>query len=181
MFICSGVGSTTPLLVRRSAQRWQQLLCPAEGGRGRVLKQQTILACSGGAWRSWGRRRSSGGGSTTPILVWRSAQRWQQLPISSRRRERKGVEAADHGLINYKDTKTECRLYWCLREFKRYSQSCWYFRPSFVNCCPSSSNLLSGSTLPPPSLCQSTVYTDSVWLGGGGGVESCWRSYSAGV
>ncbi len=31
-------------------------------------------------------------------------------------------------------------IYW------RYSQSCWYFRPSFVNCCPS--NLLSDSTLP---------------------------------
>jgi hypothetical protein len=31
----------------------------------------------------------------------------------------------------------------------RYSRSCWYFRPSFVKCCPS--NLLSGSTpLPPP-------------------------------
>ncbi len=30
----------------------------------------------------------------------------------------------------------------------RYSQSCWYFRPSFVNCYTSS--LLSGSTLPPP-------------------------------
>ncbi len=29
----------------------------------------------------------------------------------------------------------------------RYSQSCWHFRPSFVNCCPS--NLLSGSTFPP--------------------------------
>ncbi len=50
----------------------------------------------------------------------------------------------------------------------RYSQSCWYFRPSFENCCPSI--LLSGSTLLPfhPSLCQSTVYTDSVWLGGDG-------------
>ncbi len=33
----------------------------------------------------------------------------------------------------------------CLSEFAdwRYSQSCWYFRPSFVNCC--SSSLLSGS------------------------------------
>ena len=53
----------------------------------------------------------------------------------------------------------------------RNSQSCWYFRPSFVNCCPS--NLLSGSTLPPfsPFLCQSTVHTGNVWLGGGGG---CW-------
>ncbi len=27
---------------------------------------------------------------------------------------------------------------------------CWYFRPSFVNCC--SSPLLSGSTIPPPPL-----------------------------
>jgi hypothetical protein len=31
----------------------------------------------------------------------------------------------------------------------RYSQACWYFRPGFVNCCPSI--LLSGSTLPSPS------------------------------
>jgi hypothetical protein len=40
----------------------------------------------------------------------------------------------------------------CSSEFIdwRYSQSCWYFRPSFVNCFPS--NLLSGSTLPPPLL-----------------------------
>ncbi len=55
----------------------------------------------------------------------------------------------------------------CLSEFIdwRYSQSCWYFRLCFVNCCPS--NLLSGST----SLCQSTVYTDCVWLGGSG---KCW-------
>ncbi len=60
---------------------------------------------------------------------------------------------------------------------------CWNFLPSFVYCCPS--HLLSGSTLPPspPSLCQSTVHTDSVWLGAGGrgGIESCWRPYSAGV
>jgi hypothetical protein len=34
-----------------------------------------------------------------------------------------------HGLINYKDKKTKCRLYWCLIEFIDwgYSQSCWYF------------------------------------------------------
>jgi hypothetical protein len=48
----------------------------------------------------------------------------------------------------------------------RYSQSCWYFRPSFVNYCPS--NLLSGS--PPSPLHHfpksSTVFTGSVWLGG---------------
>ncbi len=64
----------------------------------------------------------------------------------------------------------------CLLEFRewRYSQSCWYFRPSFVNYCPS--NLLFGWPPPsvPPSLCQSTVYyTDSVWLGGAG---RCWLS-----
>jgi hypothetical protein len=64
----------------------------------------------------------------------------------------------------------------CLSEFIdwRYSQSCWYFRPSFVNYCPS--NLLSGSppSFTPSSLCQSTVYTDSMWLGGGGwGALSC--------
>jgi hypothetical protein len=37
---------------------------------------------------------------------------------------------------------------------------------------------------PPPLPCvkaQSTVFVDSVWLGGSGGVESCWRPYSAGV
>ncbi len=55
---------------------------------------------------------------------------------------------AFHVLINYKDTKTKCRLYRCLIEFidRRYSQSCWYFRPSFVNHCPS--NLLSYSPSP---------------------------------
>jgi hypothetical protein len=46
----------------------------------------------------------------------------------------------------------------CLLEFMewRYSQSCWYFRPSFVNYC--TSHLLSGSSPPPPHLCQSSVY-----------------------
>ncbi len=83
----------------------------------------------------------------------------------------KGCTAVDsyrHGLIHFKDTKTKCHLYRCLIEFIdwRYSQSCWYFRPSFVSYCPS--NLLSGS---PPS--QSTEYTDSVWLGEGWGVLSC--------
>jgi hypothetical protein len=79
-----------------------------------------------------------------------------------------------HELINYKDTKAKCRhlkklacdrcflefIYW------RYDQSCWYFRPSFVNCCPS--NLLSDSNLPPlPLTCVNkyTVYTYTVWKG----------------
>ncbi len=58
---------------------------------------------------------------------------WEILTVSS------------HGLITYKDTKTKCRLYWRLIEFidRRYSQSCWFFRPSFGYFCPS--NLLSSS------------------------------------
>jgi hypothetical protein len=46
----------------------------------------------------------------------------------------------------------------------RYSQSCLYFLPSFVNYCPS--NLLQS---------QSTIFTDSVWLGvgWGAGLFSC--------
>ncbi len=46
-------------------------------------------------------------------------------------------------------------------------QSCWYFRPSFVTYC--TSNLLSSSPHPLP--CVKVQYTDSEWLGGGGG---CW-------
>ncbi len=55
----------------------------------------------------------------------------------------------------------------CLSEFIdwRYIQSSWYFRPSFVNCCPS--NVLCGSTLTPlpPLLCVNkyTVFTYTVW------------------
>ncbi len=64
----------------------------------------------------------------------------------------------------------KCRLYWCLIEFIdcRYTQSCWYFRPSFVNWCPS--NHLSGSTLLPPfPVWISTVYCIHVY--------SVWRGY----
>ncbi len=75
----------------------------------------------------------------------------------------------DHGLINYKDTKTKCRLYWCLKEFIdwRYSQSCWYFRPSFVNYCPLTFSLVYLTHPSPLPKSHSTVYTNSVWLGGG--------------
>ncbi len=46
--------------------------------------------------------------------------------------------------------KLTCLCGRCLPEFIdwRYSQSTWYFRPSFVNCY--SSNPFSNSTLPPP-------------------------------
>ncbi len=48
-----------------------------------------------------------------------------------------------------------------------HSQSSWYFRTSFVKCCPS--NLISGSSLPPPLPCVNkyTVYTYTVCKGGG--------------
>ncbi len=79
-----------------------------------------------------------------------------------------------HGQINYKDTNTKCRYLKKLTcngsllqalEFIGWRYS-WYFRPSFVNCCPSNPSLWFTSPLSP---LQSTVYTDSVWLGGGGG------------
>ncbi len=99
--------------------------------------------------------------------------------------------AATHGRTNYIDTKVKwCQLKnWpvkgpcgrCLWEFTgwRYSQSYWYFRPSFVNCCLS--NLFSGSALPPPSLCEQvycTVYTYTVRClrGRGGGGYLVWAS-----
>ncbi len=54
------------------------------------------------------------------------------------------------------------------------------FSTPLVNCCPSTFSL----TYPtPPSQSKRTVYTDSVWLwgGGGGGFELCCRPHSAGV
>ncbi len=61
--------------------------------------------------------------------------------------------------------KGHCSM--CLSEFIdwRYSQSCWYFRPSFVNCCPS--NLLSGLTLPSPFPVWISILV-CVWGGGYG-------------
>ncbi len=71
---------------------------------------------------------------------------------------------------NYKDTKTKCRLYWFLIEFVdlRHSQSCWYFRPSFLNYFPS--NLLTGSPSPSPPPFPKSIQT--VCLGGVG--VGCW-------
>ncbi len=86
---------------------------------------------------------------------------------------------ADYWLINYIGTKAKYRYLknWyvkrlcgrCESEFIdwRYSQSCWYFQPRFVNYCLS--NLLSGSTAP-PFLCQSKINTDVEWPGGGWGL-----------
>ncbi len=77
------------------------------------------------------------------------------------------IPSPTHGLINYIDqskmssskknllAKGLCGR--CLSEciYCRYNQSCWYFRPRFVNYCPS--NLLSDST--PPSLPCVNKYT----------------------
>ncbi len=77
---------------------------------------------------------------------------------------------------NYIDTKAKCRHLQknlpvkalsgrCLFEFIdwRCSHSCWYFRPSFVNCCPS--NLLSDkhSLFPPFLVWIQTVHLHTVY------------------
>ncbi len=79
-----------------------------------------------------------------------------------------------HGLNNNIDTKAKCRHLknWpakghCSRSLSgfidwRFSQSkCWYFRPSFLNCCPF--NLLSGPTPFPPSLSSFPVSKYSIY------------------
>jgi hypothetical protein len=55
----------------------------------------------------------------------------------------------EHGQNIYKNTKHKCHLYWCLIEFidLRYSQPCWYFRPSWEL---APLNLLTGSPTPLP-------------------------------
>jgi hypothetical protein len=84
----------------------------------------------------------------------------------------------NHRLINYKDTKTKCRhlkKVTCegtsrqvfIRVY-RHSQSCWYFRPSFVNYCPS--NLLSSSPFLPFPVSKYSIYRQCV---AGKGVLSC--------
>jgi hypothetical protein len=110
-----------------------------------------------------------------------------------------------HGRMNYKDTDPICRLFFkidlltdfaalCLTDFIdwRYIHSWWLvFLTQLVNCCPHRRVLLYrcpsifSLTSPPspPSQTKCTVYTDNVWLCGGGmgGVELCCRPYSAEV
>jgi hypothetical protein len=83
-----------------------------------------------------------------------------------------------HGLIYYINNKAKCRHLKnlpikglcgrCLSEIIdwRYDQSYFYFRPSFVNCCPSP--LLSGSTLPPFLFPVCILFTRIQYLKGGG-------------
>ncbi len=109
---------------------------------------------------------------------WHAATRrgaLQLAQIQARKASRDVQRASsEHGLINYKDAKAKCchLKTWhieglCgrwLSEYVewRYSKSCWYFRPSFVNYCPT--NLLSGLIPPPPP-----VHRQCMAGGGGGG------------
>jgi hypothetical protein len=100
------------------------------------------------------------------------------------------TERENHELINYKDTKTKCGHLkkWHVKGLNEfidwiYSQSCWYFRPSFVESWPS--NLLPGSPpllAPTPLACVKVQYIQTVcgWEGVEG-VQSCWRPYSGSV
>ncbi len=86
----------------------------------------------------------------------------------------------NHWLINYKGTKkviSSKKKLTCNGTFRQvlirvyrleiqYSQSCWYFRPSFVNFSPS--NLLFGSPPPPPLKVQ-YLQTVCGCMGLGGG------------
>jgi hypothetical protein len=92
------------------------------------------------------------------------------------------AECTDHGLVNYIDNKAKCRhlkKFTCIgtlrqvfiRVYKLLIRSLMLvFRPSFVNCFPS--DLLSGSSLPPPPLpCVNKyyiVYTFAMCKLGGG-------------
>jgi hypothetical protein len=78
-----------------------------------------------------------------------------------------------HGLINYKDTKTKCCLYWCLLDFIdwRLVSHVGIFDPALWTIALLTFSLVHLPHPSHPSQNQSTVYTDSMWLGGGGG---CW-------
>jgi hypothetical protein len=89
------------------------------------------------------------------------------------------IGSMDYLTIDYRDTKTNCRLYWCL--ILEFIDCRFKIQIVMLVFSTSPSNLLSGSPSPFPKLKYFTVYSDSVWLGGGGGVEFSWRPYSAGV
>jgi hypothetical protein len=103
------------------------------------------------------------------------------------------VDPAHHGLINYIDAKAKRRhpkkLTYKRTQQQVFIRVCRLVIQSVMLvfstqlCVLLPPNLLSDSTPPTPLPCVKVqfIFTDSVWLGGGGGVESCWRPYSAGV
>jgi hypothetical protein len=83
----------------------------------------------------------------------------------------------------------------CLTDFLdwRYIHSWFVFSTQLVNCCPHGRRnytcvllplyctfSLTSPSPPPPSQTKCTVYTDSVWVWGGGGVEMYCGPYFAG-
>ncbi len=102
---------------------------------------------------------------------------WVDEPV--RRLEgRQFIRGMDEGIIKTQNPKS--RLCWCSIEFIdwRYSQSCWYFRPSFMNYCPSNLSLVHLPHPLPKVKAHCTVYAvQAVCDWEGGGVGLCWRPY----
>jgi hypothetical protein len=80
------------------------------------------------------------------------------------------VKKVHHVLNNYKDTKTKFRVSKSLWTRDRVSHV-RIFDPALWTIAPLTLSLVHLSHPSPPSQSQRTVYTDSVWLGGGG---RCW-------
>ncbi len=74
-----------------------------------------------------------------------------------------------HGLINYKDTKIKCRIYWCLIEFIDWRHS--HVGIFSTQLCELPFSL---DHPPPPPAPQ---FIHSVWLGRDGGVLSCFEDH----
>ncbi len=137
------------------------------------------------------------------MLVVRSSTSGPQVILAD------NVDQFTHGRMNYKDTKPYMSPFlsvdlltkfaaFCLTDFIdwRYIHSWFVFSTQLVNCCPHGRRnymvvlvYCCPSTVPslwpptpsppsPPSQCS--IYTDSVWLvGGGGGVEMYCGPYSS--
>ncbi len=95
-------------------------------------------------------------------------------------RDRLIIYSVYHGLNNDIETKAKCRhlqKFTCkgqvfIRVHRLKIQSIMLvFSTQFCELLPLSPSLWFTCNSPPPSLCQSTAYTDSMWLGGRGG---CW-------
>ncbi len=109
--------------------------------------------------------------------------KYTPLPLPADKRENKHLGSFvgnNHGPINYTDTKAKCRhlkKFTCkgtarqllfMRVFRLEIQSVmlvfYYFRPSFVDCCPS---YLTGSTPPPFPVWISILYARIQCVRGG--------------
>ncbi len=83
------------------------------------------------------------------------------------------LQLQGHGLSNYKDTTTKCRLHWCLIEFIdwRHSQHVGIFYPVLWAIATLTFSLVHLPSTPPfPKPKYNN--TDSLWLEVGGG--GCW-------